>query len=218
VDVTKNMTETLGNVKLQVTSKADFTIFEWVYILDGVDFPGMTLEFQKGIFCGLSDIWRIYKVGSTVVNVSREEAINIALNYVENFSWNVSRGDDNPSLEVTDFNVIDEPLTANLLTTRSREPLTMYPYWRIELYLDKVYPGFVNWISLAIWADTGEVISCVPLSGGGGPLPDLTTSHQTQQTDQAAPPINMALIIVAMASATIIAIAIATAAIKKKHK
>jgi len=85
------------------------------------------------------------------------------LEYLEDFSW--TAGDE----EVTDFEIVEEPRRIELITTRSREPLTVYPYWRIELYLDKVYPGNVNRISLAIWADTGEIISCIPLGGGGGP-------------------------------------------------
>jgi hypothetical protein len=92
----------------------------------------------------------------------------------------------------------------------------MYPYWSIDLYLDKLYPGNVNRISLAIWADTGEVIYSAPLSFGGVPPPDQNTSLQTQQNEAVAPSVNTGLIIVAMASATIIAIAITTAAIKKK--
>ena len=125
VDATENVTATLGNVKLEVTSEPVYTIFQWGYTLNGVDFPGITLEFRKGMFCELNDVWSIYRVGSTDVNVSREEAINIALKHVETFSWNVSMGDNNPPLEVTDFNILEEQSTAELITTRSREPLTM---------------------------------------------------------------------------------------------
>ena len=179
VDEIEDMTTTLGNWKLKVTTGADYTAFEWIYMLGGLDFPGLTLEFLKGTFCGLGDIWSKYKVGSTDVNVSKEEAINIAWKHVENFSWTVD------GVEVTDFNILEEPLTASLLTTRSREePLTLYPHWRIELYLDKVYPGMVNRISLAIWADTGEVISCVPLGGGGGLPPDTSPPVADAGVDQ----------------------------------
>jgi hypothetical protein len=41
------------------------------------------------------------------------------------------------------------------------------------LYLDKIYPGNVNRLSLSIWADDGEVASCVPLGGGGDPIPEF---------------------------------------------
>jgi len=143
--------------------------------LDGVAFPWITLEFRNGIICGFDDNWRLYTAGSTDINFSEEEAINIALDYVEDFSW--TAGDE----EVTEFEIIEEPRPVELITTRNREPLTLYPCWRIELYLDNIYLGNINRISLAIWADTGEVISCIPLGGGGGPpipeFPSWTTIY-----------------------------------------
>jgi len=163
VDVTENVTAMSDHVKLEVISRTDYTALVWKYVLDNVAFPWMTLEFRNGFVFGFDDNWRLYTAGSTDINYSEEEAVNVALEYLEDFSW--TAGDE----EVTDFEIVEEPRRIELITTRSREPLTVYPYWRIELYLDKVYPGNVNRISLAIWADTGEIISCIPLGGGGGP-------------------------------------------------
>ena len=175
VDVTENVTAMSDRVKLEVINRTDYTVFVWEYALDGVAFPWMTLEFRNGIVCGFDDNWCLYTAGSTDINFSEEEAINIALDYVEDFSW--TAGDE----EVTEFEIIEEPRPVELITTRNREPLTLYPCWSIELYLDNIYPGNINRISLAIWADTGEVISCIPLGGGGGPpipeFPSWTTIH-----------------------------------------
>jgi len=167
VDVTENVTAMSDHVKLEVISRTDYTALVWEYVLDGVAFPWMTLEFRNGIVCGFDDNWRLYTVGSTDINFSEEEAINVALEYLEDFSWKATQ--DGELVEVTDFEIIEEPRPVELITTMSREPLTLNPYWRIELYLDKIYPGNVNRILLTIWADTGEVISCTPLGGGGGP-------------------------------------------------
>ena len=168
VDVTENVTAISNNVKLEVIRRTDYTALVWDYVLDGVAFPWMTLEFRNGFVCGFDDIWRLYTSGSTDINYSEEEAINVALGYLEDFSW--TAGDE----EVTNFGIVEEPRYVELFATRSREPLTVYPYWRIELYLDKVYPGNINRISLAIWADTGEIISCIPLGGGGVlPIPEF---------------------------------------------
>jgi hypothetical protein len=214
VDVIKNTTTTLDNVKLKITSGTDYTVFEWIYTSNGLDFPGITIEFLNGSFFGLSDIWSIYKIGSTDVNVSKEEAVNIALKYVENFSWNVSTSDDD-WIEVKDFKILEEPLTAELLTTRTREPLTLYPYWRVDLYLDKVYLGNVNRISLAIWADTGDVASCLPLGRGGGPLTGVSTTNL--QSDGSTSQANPTPIIIAVSVVIVIA-AIAAVFIRKKCK
>ena len=171
VDVTENVTAMSDHVKLEVISRTDYTLFVWEYVLDGVAFPWITLEFRNGIVCGFDDNWRLYTAGSTEVNFSEEEAVNVALEYLEDFSW--TAGDE----EVTDFEIIEETVTADLITTRNKEPLTLYPSWVITVYLDKIYPGNINRIVLAIWADTGEIISCIPLGGGGGPpIPEFPSS------------------------------------------
>ena len=167
VDVTENVTAMSDHVKLEVISRTDYTVLVWEYVLDGVAFPWMTLEFRNGIVCGFDDSWRLYTAGSTEVNFSEEEAINVALEHLEDFSWEATQ--DGELVEVTDFEIIEETVTADLITTRNKEPLTLYPSWVITVYLDKIYPGNINRIVLAIWADTGEVISCIPLGGGGGP-------------------------------------------------
>jgi len=163
VDVTENVTATSDHVQLEVINRTDYTLFVWEYVLDGVAFPWMTLEFRNGIVCGFDDNWRLYTAGSTDINFSEEEAVNVALEYLEDFSW--TAGDE----EVTEFEIREEPRTVGLITTMSRELLTLNPCWRIELYLDKIYPGNINRIVLTIWADTGETISCTPLGGGGEP-------------------------------------------------
>jgi len=170
VDVTENGTAMSDHVKLEVISRTGYTALVWEYVLDGVAFPWMTLEFRNGIVCGFDDNWRLYTAGSTDINFSEEEAINVTLEHLEDFSW--TAGDE----EVTEFKIIEEPRPVELITTRNKEPLTLYPCWRIELYLDKIYPGNINRILLTIWADTGEVISCIPLGGGGGPpIPEFSS-------------------------------------------
>jgi hypothetical protein len=168
VDMTENVTATSNRVQLEVFSGKSCTLVGWEYVLDGVAFPWMTLEFRSGFVCGFDDNWRLYTAGSTDINFSEEEAVNVALEHLEDFSW--TAGDE----EVTEFEVVEEPRTVELITTMSREPLTLNPCWQIELYLDKTYPGNVNRISVAIWADTGEVISCIPLGiGGRAPIPEF---------------------------------------------
>ncbi|PVX27164.1 MAG: hypothetical protein CW716_03725 [Candidatus Bathyarchaeum sp.] len=166
VDVTKNVTAASSHVELEVISRADCTLFVWQYVLDGVAFPWISLEFRNGIVSAFDDNWRLFNVGSTSLVYSEVDVMNIALEYLNDFSWTA---DDEV---VTDFEIVEEPRSIELITTLSREPLTLYPCWKLELYLDKVYPGNVNRISLSIWADNGEVNSCAPL-GGGGVIPEF---------------------------------------------
>ena len=73
-------------------------------------------------------------------------------------------GGDNPPVTVTEFNIMGvfetELSLGNFPTkneSRGGNPLTLYPGWRVKLYLDKLYPGNVYGLNIGIWADTGEV-------------------------------------------------------------
>jgi hypothetical protein len=167
VDITKNVTVSSTHVELEVISRTNVIHFLWKYIVDGVAFPWINLEVRNGIITAFDDNWRLYRVGSTNLAYSEVDAANIALEYLNDFSWTA----DNEV--ITDFEVVNEPRSIDLITTLGREPLRLYPCWKLELYLDKVYPGIVNRISLSIWADSGDVYSCIPLGGGGGAIPEF---------------------------------------------
>ncbi|TRZ51782.1 MAG: hypothetical protein D4S01_04110 [Dehalococcoidia bacterium] len=221
VDATKNTTKTTDNVKITVTNTAESTSFEWKHSFNGADYAGMTVSFRNGSFYSFSDKRNIYTIGSTDVNISKEEAIILSYKYVENLTWTI--GDE----EVTDFNIVEEGTDPELLTRSRDEPLKLYPYWYVLLYLDDLYSGNVRHIQVMFWADTGELIDCQPLSLGGGSSQELTNTEPPSTTEQSASlstkqnedasHLTYTPIISAVA-ATIIAIAIVTAIRKKKHK
>lgn len=161
VNETKNTEFTLGNMKLEISVSEDSTEVQWLYTQNGVDFSpkSLSLVFENHVLKELTDGWFLFKIGSTQVNISSEEAIEIARNYVKNFTWTAD------GTEVSNFKVLKEPVTALFHPTQREEPLTLIPYWYITLYLDKVYPPGVNQIGVGVWADTGEVAQVRTLSG-----------------------------------------------------
>jgi len=66
---------------------------------------------------------------------------------------------------VSDFNVLEEPVSAVFHPTLRSSGLALVPYWEVTLYLDKVYAGGVNRLGVGVWADTGEVRRVRTLSG-----------------------------------------------------
>jgi hypothetical protein len=66
---------------------------------------------------------------------------------------------------VSDFSVLEEPVSAVFHPTLREAGLALIPYWEVTLYLDKAYPGGVNRIVVGVWADTGEVRRINTLSG-----------------------------------------------------
>ncbi|MBT0159232.1 hypothetical protein G4O51_04525 [Candidatus Bathyarchaeota archaeon A05DMB-2] len=206
VDATRNATEISDNVKLEVSINSFSSSLNWKYTFNGADYSGISISFRNGSFYAFRDDRSYYTIGGTEVNVSREEAINLALKRAENFSWTID------GVEVRDFNIVKERIDTKLLT-RSREPLKLYPYWLLTLPLDDLYPGLVYGIQVTIWADTSEIIDCQTLVFGGEVPFDL---QPTQQVEGTAPLVDTA--ITAVTVATTIAVAIAIITIKKKRK
>ena len=182
VEGDKSITKTVENMKLEVTVTESYTSFRWKYSFNGVEAPSkcVALKFEQGFLKYFIDNWSLYTIGSTDLNISEEEAIEIAMNAAENHSWNVGMGGDKPQVTVTEFNIVGVSETklsfGNYPTkneSRGGNPLTLYPGWRVKLYFDKLYPGSVYGLDIAIWADTGEVNDIRELlTGLGVPSPE----------------------------------------------
>jgi hypothetical protein len=161
VSEVKDTEVTEGNMKLVISVSRANAEIQWLYTENGVDFPvkSLTLDFENGVLKELTDGWYLFSIGSTEVNVSGEEALEIAKNAVRSFTWEAG------GVTVSSFNVLDEPVSVVFHPIPRGQNLKLIPYWYIILYLDKVYPGGVNRIAVGVWADTGTVDQIRTLSG-----------------------------------------------------
>lgn len=150
----------VGDMKLVIITEGNDVEIQWIHTTSGIDYQskGVSLRFINGVLETLLDGYYLFNVGSTVVNISTDEAIDIAMDYAKDFSWEVE------GVKVTQFTILEEPVTASLLPHHREKPLALIPYWYVTLYLDKVYPGDVNCIAVGLWADTGEVHDCDTIS------------------------------------------------------
>ena len=132
-----------------------------MYTENGIDFQSKSLSFvfENRVLTELTDGWFLFTIGSTTVSTSRDEAIEIARNYLKTYSWTVD------GTVVNDFIVQDEPVSCVLLPhVRGENSLALIPYWYVTLYLDKEYPDKVDRIAVGLWADTGKVAHVIKLT------------------------------------------------------
>jgi DNA-binding transcriptional ArsR family regulator len=150
-----------GDTKLQLTISGNNAKILWLYTENGVDFSpkSLYLDFEDNVLTELTDGWYLFSVGTTEVTVSQEEAVQMARDAVQGFTWQAD------GTTVSNFNVLQEPVSVIFHPTTREENLELIPYWQVTLYLDKVYPGGFNRLVVGIWADTGEVRRIVPQSG-----------------------------------------------------
>lgn len=155
-----NFEQTSGNIKL-IRSGTTGTKIEFQYVTHDIDYQAksLVLTFDNyGFLISLSDDWLLYSVGSTQVNISKEEAIAIAMEYAQNCTWTVN------GETISNFTLIDDKATAELWPHARDDPLLLIPYWYISIPLDGTYPEQVTRIAVGLWADNGEFSICQPLS------------------------------------------------------
>jgi DNA-binding transcriptional ArsR family regulator len=153
---------TQGNLKFNESISGANAEMEWFYTENGIDFAqkGLKLIFENQALKELDDGYFLFKIGSAQVNVSSEEAIQIAMNAVKGFTWKGSNGQT-----VSGYNVLDEPVSAIFQPATREDPLSLVPCWYVTLYLDNVYPTNINRIAVWVWADTGKTGQIKPITG-----------------------------------------------------
>jgi hypothetical protein len=149
---TQNIEITEGNIKLNVSISGDSAQILMMYTENGVDFSpkSLNLVFDNHDLETLTDGWFLFTIGSTAVNISSDKAVELAKNALNGYSW-TSNG-----TTVSNFNVLSQPV-AIVFHPNTKNGLALYPQWTVTFYLDKVYPGNVNSITVELWADTGQI-------------------------------------------------------------
>ncbi|MGD6809858.1 MAG: hypothetical protein ACQCN3_09190 [Candidatus Bathyarchaeia archaeon] len=233
VDSVKNSTTTADNLKLTVTHIdatgtffGDSIDFRWVQTFNGCDYLLLDVSFRDGVFSGLIDRRPVYTIGDTSVNISKEEAIKIAMDAIKDYSYRMS--DD---WIVTGFNVTEDKAVAGL-QPQTKESNVLYPIWSVILPLDGTWPGSVTDLLVEVWAGTGEVHLVHHLAYGSSDITSdtdiisdtsstsestTTTTPSPQSYDTNETPVNFGMI--ALIVFAIVAIAtVTTLAVKKRHK
>ncbi len=122
-----------------------------MYTENGVDFSpkSLSLVFVNHDLETLTDGWFLFTIGSTQVNISSDKAVELATNALKGYSWMST------AHPVSNFNVLPQPVSA-VFHPNTKNGLALYPQWTVTFYLDKVYPGGINSLSVELWADSGE--------------------------------------------------------------
>jgi hypothetical protein len=193
-----------------------------VYTVNGADYTSLQISFHKnGALYTLHDDRAVYSIGDTTVNISHEQAIDIAMKYSETYSYAMPDGS-----QVSGFNITEDQSTAKLVAypIHSAE---LRPYWDVELYLNQTYPGYVHGLTIYVWANSGEVFLCSNIAYGGAEYNDAdnsgselpSTSPSSSSDDSASSvDISTAAILAVAAAATVVAIAASALFIKKRNK
>jgi hypothetical protein len=169
-EVMQNQTLILGDLKLKITNEDSPSLghgasLMWYRVINGCEYLQLSLGFTDGVFIGLRDIRKLYPIGNTTVDVSKEQAIDIAMKYIrENYTYEMPG-----NVWIKDFKVLEQQTMAVLSPTVRNS--TQYPTWIITFTLDHTYPGSVVGLIVIVSAATGEVMVCSNQAVGGSAAP-----------------------------------------------
>jgi hypothetical protein len=144
------------------------TMFDWMISYNGVVFYHVSLNFHNGVFSGLQDDRAAYPVGGTEVDISKEQAIEYANQYLSNYT--------------SKYNLTVAEATATLSCYPRGNTTLLYPMWSVLLD----YGGNVASVSVYAWADTGEVFYCYQ-SGSPLNINELRLNSTPAPTQAASP-------------------------------
>jgi hypothetical protein len=216
IDLSSDTTKTDGTLQLTVEIIDDSTYLTWGNTVNGADYSRLILQFENNEFSAFLDDRAVYSLGSSEVTISKEQAVNIALEQLTSYTYKY--GDE----EISNFAVVKEQilLQPNFLPKQADNPLIQYPCWIVDLPLSEMYPGSVSLIRVMLWADTGDVISVTPL--GYGSPDDYPTDNQipppTAKDSNSVPGNIPTVYIIGACIAIIIPIAITAIVLKRRKK
>jgi hypothetical protein len=161
-----NINKTLGNTRLEIVVDKGITSFKWTYVANGATAHSkfVSLTIRDGFLTFFVDKWQLYKIGSTSVKLTKEDAVVVALEAAKSHFATLKL--DNDTFSLKSFNnsnvrwtslIFDGSLGAN--NTRSKDVLALYPVWKVGIALNSWY-GQLYGITVDIWADNGEVRCC----------------------------------------------------------
>jgi cell division protein FtsL len=179
IESVDNKTAYVGNIKLEITNDSYATSFYWKTVYNGVEYNEISIVFQQTRRILFGDMQSRYKMGSTEVTISEEQALETAIIYVKNHSYDVIGGiaENETKITVRDFKISLERTTVEL-SSAERNGL-MYPFWTVKVALEELYPGNVYGFSVGIWADSGEVANLGTLAVGANPIDNASENRGT---------------------------------------
>jgi hypothetical protein len=160
-EVSPNQNQTVTRENIRLNMKENGHSFRWQYIDPNgleVDFKTFFIKvFDEG-YLNFVDWWGVIYIGSMEINISEEQAIEIALPYAQEWAEEHGRTIEsvNASLSYDRFERGDR--------------YTVYPKWLVDIDFTGGIIDHIFGYCVSIWADTGEVKS----AGAAGVVSDDT--------------------------------------------
>jgi hypothetical protein len=151
----------------------------------------------------LNDNRSLFQIGNTNIDISKQQAITAAENYVQNYNYLVNFGNGTIAT-IKDLGINETSISADLSTT-SRDARTLYPYWSVQVPLEHTYPAETYSITIDVWADSGIIFNAQrEISSTTIPKPNLSFDPKALIAFLEIVAIAIILILVAIVAAVLV--------------
>ena len=157
----KETTVTSENIKLQITISTSgsrtVTNFQWFTSINGIDYTSMAISYHNNDFHNFFDNRGLSTIGNTDINISEEQATELALQYIKTYSYKTVSGS-----EMTGFNISIADISCKSCAY-PYEPSVLGSCWNVQLPFEE-FVGSTWALTVFISASSGEIYSCTPLA------------------------------------------------------
>ena len=160
----------------------------------------MLLSYHDKDFYSFFDNRGLSTIGSVDVNISEEQAVELALQYIKTYSYRTVGGS-----EMTGFNISMADITCTLCAY-PYEPLVLGACWNVQLPFEE-FVGSTWALTVFVSAGSGEIYKCTPRAVGSTNLLEETNTSSVQNSN---------LWIISGAVVAVVAVAVAVLLVSKR--
>jgi hypothetical protein len=167
----RNASEVSGNVTYRISAKEGFTTFQFSNTFNNVEYTGVALTVYGTGAVIFDDSRNFLTIGDTSINISQDQAIKLAENYVRNYSYTPTLS-NGTKITMSNLNVTGVGSVA--LGTRTYNPndnitsdnSVLSPYWHIEVEVSNMDPSGLSGVGVQVSANDGTVVSPILIAKG----------------------------------------------------
>jgi hypothetical protein len=152
----KNVLEVLGDLSLRISISPNLANYQFSNYINGVEYSGVIVSMGNSsgdIFFDDTRVWQ--KIGETSINITQDQAIQIAKNTAKGYSYNHDFG-NGTKVTISNLNVTGVYRTS--IASALRDNSTLYPLYTVELNVTGLPSKSVG-IGVSIWASDGKIQS-----------------------------------------------------------
>jgi hypothetical protein len=149
-----NILEVSGNLSLKILGYSNTAEYRFSNYLNEVEYSGIWITQSSTGAIFFTDNRASQPIGNTTINISKDQAIMIAQDYVAAHPFRANTGD---SKEITNLSITG--VKAVVLKSSQRVNHTLYPYYDVQFNVESPHSSVIDSCGVNVGAKDGDIWS-----------------------------------------------------------